>query len=70
VQSGFERFVDVLDQRLTEMEARLRSEIQNVRLEVQTVRADLTKEQRDQILRFAALVTMIVAVIGGVYRFF
>jgi DNA-binding transcriptional MerR regulator len=70
IQRGFDRFVQVLDQRLADMEARLRAEMQNVRLEIQTLRADLLKEQRDQLLRFAALVTLVVAVIGGVYRFF
>jgi len=77
IQRGFDRFVQVLDARLEairadmrEMEARLRAEIQNVRLEMQTIRADLLKEQRDQLLRFAGLVMLIVAVIGGVYRFF
>jgi DNA-binding transcriptional MerR regulator len=69
-QNGFDRFVQVLDARLAEMEARLHVEIQNVRIEVQTMRADLLKEQRDQLLKFAAMVTLIVAVIGGVYRFF
>jgi DNA-binding transcriptional MerR regulator len=70
IQRGFDRFVQVLDQRLADMEARLRAEMQNVRLEIQTLRADLLKEQRDQLLRFAGLVMLIVAVIGGVYRFF
>lgn len=76
LQSGFDRFVEVLDAKLDqvrvdmrEMESRLHAEIQNVRLEMQTMRGDLLKEQRDQMLRFAALVTLIVAVIGGVYRF-
>ncbi|HEX9842807.1 MAG TPA: hypothetical protein VGC20_08645 [bacterium] len=77
IQRGFERFVQVLDVKLAEMEARLKADIQQVRLEMQTLRtdmqsmrADLLKEQRDQLLRFAALVMLIVAVIGGVYRFF
>ncbi len=66
---GFEQFVEVLDRRLSEMEARLKVEIQSVRLEIQTTRAELLKEQRDQILRFAAIMAMIVAVIGAAYRF-
>jgi hypothetical protein len=61
--------VQVLDQKLTDMEARLKAEIQTVRLEMQMLRADLLKEQRNQLLKFAALVTLIVAILGGVYRF-
>jgi len=77
LQSGFEKFVEVLDVKLDqiradmrEMEARLRAEIQNVRLEMQTLRAEILKEQRDQLLKFTALVMLIVAVFGAAYRFF
>jgi DNA-binding transcriptional MerR regulator len=38
LQSGFERFVQVLDVKLAEMEARLKADIQQVRLEMQTLR--------------------------------
>jgi hypothetical protein len=56
-QNGFNRFVEVLDQRLGDIENRLR-------LEFRTMRADLLKDQRDQVLRFAALVTLIVSLVG------
>jgi DNA-binding transcriptional MerR regulator len=65
VQRSFEKFVEVLDRKLSEMEQRLKMEIQGVRLEMQTMRADLLKEQRDQVLRFAGLVTVIVAAVTG-----
>ena len=60
-QDGFTRFVQVLDQRLGDIEQRLR-------LEFQTMRADLLKDQRDQMLRFAALVSLIFAVIGAALK--
>jgi len=56
-QNGFAQFSEVL-----------RTEIQSFRAEVrtdlQTMRGDLLKEQRDQMLRFAALVTLIVSLVG------
>ena len=81
--TGFDRFVEVLDRKLGEIEARmrlefqsvrteiqeLRTEIQGVRTEIQATKADLLKEQRDQMLRFVALVSLVVAVIGTVVGF-
>ena len=71
-QDGFARFVEALDghvrgiyQRMELMEQRLHGEIQSVGTEMQGVRADLLKEQRDQVLRFAALITLIVSVVGS-----
>ena len=69
LQNGFDRFVEVLDAKLDQVRADMREMEARLRLEMQTLRGDLLKEQRDQMLRFAALVTLIVAVIGGVYRF-
>ena len=73
---GFDRFVEVLDQKLDlirsdmrEMESRLKLEIQTVRTEIATARSEVVKEQRDQMLRFVAIVTMIVANFGAVFRF-
>lgn len=73
---GFDRFVEVLDQKLDlirsdmrEMESRLKLEIQTVRTEIATARSEVVKEQRDQMLRFVAIVTMIVAIFGAVFRF-
>jgi hypothetical protein len=65
-QDGFARFVEVLDQRLGELDSRARADTQSVRLDMQTMRSDLLKDQRDQMLRFAALVSLIVTVIGGI----
>ena len=44
VQRGFERLVEVLEHKLTELESRLRAEVQLLRTEIQTSRADLLKE--------------------------
>ena len=65
IQRGFERFVEVLDRRLGEFELRIKVEFQTLRTEIQTTRAELLKDQRDQMLRFAGLVSLIVAVIGA-----
>jgi hypothetical protein len=43
---------------------------QRLRLEMQTLRAELLKDQRNQMLKFAALVTVIVGVIGAALKFF
>jgi DNA-binding transcriptional MerR regulator len=63
-QNGFNRFVEVLDQRLGDLENHMNLMEQRLRLEIQTTRSELLKEQRDQILRFAALVTLIVSLAG------
>ncbi len=68
VQRGFERFVEVLEHKLTELESRLRAEVQLLRTEMQTLRADLLEEQRDQMLKFAALVSLIAIVTGAVIK--
>jgi DNA-binding transcriptional MerR regulator len=74
-QRGFDRFVEVLDQKLAELEARMRAEFASVRQEMAdlrtdmaNLRADLMREQRDQMLKFAALVSLIVAVAGTVFK--
>ena len=76
LQRGFDLFVEVLDRKLGGFEARmrlefqsLRTEIQEVRTEIQATKAELMKEQRDQMLRFVALVSLVVAVIGTVVGF-
>lgn len=61
IQSGFDRFVEVLEHRLTEMEARMRADMQ-------TLRGDLLQEQRDQMLKFAALVSLIAVITGAVVK--
>ena len=61
IQRGFDRFVEVLEHRLTEMEARLRTDMQ-------ALRGDLLKEQRDQMLKFAALVSLIAVITGAVVK--
>jgi hypothetical protein len=77
---GFDRFVEVLDRKLGEMEARIRadfkSEIQSLKLElqvvrtdIQTVKAELLREQRDQMLRFVALVSLVVGILGTAIGF-
>jgi hypothetical protein len=70
VQRGFERFAEVLDRKMEEMDHRLLEMEQRLRLEMQTLRAELLKDQRDQMLKFAALVTVIVGVIGAALKFF
>lgn len=67
---GFDRFVEVLEQKLTAFESRMREEFQSIRTEMQTVRAELLKEQRDQMLKFAALVSLIALVTGTVIKLF
>jgi DNA-binding transcriptional MerR regulator len=82
IQRGFERFVEVLDHKLGEFELRinrqfqeirqemagLRTDMADVRTDMANLRADLMREQRDQMLRFAALVSLIVAVAGTVFK--
>ena len=70
IQSGFDRFVEVLEQKLAAFESRMREEFQTIRTEMQTVRAELLKEQRDQMLKFAALVSLIALVTGTVIKLF
>ncbi|MEE8435859.1 MAG: hypothetical protein V3S64_13835 [bacterium] len=74
---GFDRFVEVLEQKLSAFESRMReefqtirTEMQTIRTEMQTVRAELLKEQRDQMLKFAALVSQIALVTGTVIKLF
>lgn len=62
IQRGFDRFVEVLDRSLADMEMRLR-------VEIEKLRADLMKDQRDQLLKFAALVSLIAIVTGAVIKF-
>ena len=69
LQGGFEQFVEVLDRRLSEMEARLKVEFQNLRLEMHDMRAELMKEQRDLVWKLTAVVSLIVAAVGVVLRF-
>ncbi|MBI4083618.1 MAG: hypothetical protein HY423_13515 [Candidatus Lambdaproteobacteria bacterium] len=83
IQRGFERMAEVLDRRfgeldhrfaefehrMTEMELRLRNEIQGVRIEMQAMKAELIREQRDLMLKFAALVSLIALVTGAVVKF-
>jgi hypothetical protein len=57
-QRGFERFTEVLHNSLLEM-----------RTDMQTLRADLLKDQRGQMLRFAALVALVTGLIGAVLKF-
>ena len=74
---GFDRVVEVLEQKLTALELRMREEFQSIRTEMQTIRTgmqtmrgDLLKEQRDQMLKFAALVSLIALVTGTMIRLF
>ena len=74
---GFDRFVEVLEQKLSAFELRMREEFQSIRTEMQTIRTgmqtmrgDLLKEQRDQMLKFAALVSLIALVTGTMIRLF
>ncbi|MCH8885260.1 MAG: hypothetical protein IIC13_01600 [SAR324 cluster bacterium] len=74
---GFDRVVEVLEQKLTAFELRMREEFQSIRTEMQTIRTgmqtmrgDLLKEQRDQMLKFAALVSLIALVTGTMIRLF
>ncbi len=75
IQRGFDRFAEVLEQKfdlfehkLNELEARMRADMQTLRADMQTLRADLLKEQRDQMLKFAALVSLIAVVTGAVVK--
>jgi hypothetical protein len=114
ISRGFERFVEILDQKLGEMELRIRNEFQqqfqqlrtemvqmggqlrteiaqlggNLRGEISNVRADmaqiagqlrtemaqmkadLLRDQRDQMLKFAAIVSLIALVFGSVMKLF
>ena len=74
---GFDRVVEVLEQKLSAFELRMREEFQSIRTEMQTIRTgmqtlrgDLLKEQRDQMLKFAALVSLIALVTGTMIRLF
>ena len=81
---GFDRFVEVLEQKLSAFELRMREEFQSIRTEMQTIRTgmqtirtemqtmrgDLLKEQRDQMLKFAALVSLIALVTGTMINLF
>ena len=74
---GFDRVVEVLEQKLSAFELRMREEFQTIRTEMQTIRTgeqtmrgDLLKEQRDQMLKFAALVSLIALVTGTMIRLF
>ena len=74
---GFDRVVEVLEQKLSAFELRMREEFQSIRTEMQTIRTgmqtmrgDLLKEQRDQMLKFAALVSLIALVTGTVINLF
>ena len=51
IQSGFDRFVEVLERKLGEMESRLKVEIESVKTEMHSIRADLLKEQGHEIDR-------------------
>jgi DNA-binding transcriptional MerR regulator len=57
-QDGFTRFVEVLHTELQTFKAEYRAELH-------AMRAELLKDQRDQVLRFAALVTFIVSLVGA-----
>ena len=74
---GFDRVVEVLEQKLSAFELRMREEFRSIRTEMQTIRTgmqtmrgDLLKEQRDQMLKFAALVSLIALVTGTMIRLF
>ena len=74
---GFDRVVEVLEQKLSAFELRMREEFQTIRTEMQTIRTgeqtmrgDLLKEQRDQMLKFAALVSLIALVTGTMINLF
>ena len=84
IQRGFDKFVEVLDQKLSAFELRMkeefqtirtemqaiRTEMQAIRNEMQTVRAELLKEQRDQMLKVAGLVSLIALVASTVIKLF
>ncbi len=69
VQRGFERIVEVLDTKLDGHHGEMRELEARIRIELQTLRADLLKEQRDQMLKFVALVSLIAIVTGAVIKF-
>lgn len=60
--------VDVLERKFSEFEAKIMTEFQSVRTEIQFTRAELLKEQRDQMLKFAALVSLIAVITGAVVK--
>jgi hypothetical protein len=67
-QNGFAQFGEVLRTEIQAFRSEIHAEMQafrsEVRIDLQTMRGDLLKEQRDQVLRFAALVTLIVSLVG------
>ena len=81
ISRGFERFVEILDQKLGEMELRIRNEFQQLRTELvqmggqlrtemAQMKAELLRDQHDQMLKFAAIVSLIALVFGTVMKLF
>lgn len=61
LQTGFDRFVEVLDRKNGELELRVRADIHELR-------AELLKEQRDLLLKYTAIVSIVAAVFGLILK--
>ncbi len=66
-QQGFEKFVEVLDQRLGEMEARLNAKFDS---KIDGLRVEMYKAMNDQLMKMFALMVGVVSLAVAIIKLF